>query len=75
MLSALTQFILNKLSQIIYWKSRISLWGMSHDVIFLEKKCLTFADSAGPDQTRHSVMSELGLRCLLILVGLQIKMD
>ena len=64
----LTHFILNRLSHTIYWKSPISVLGMSGYImyIFLEKKAKLFANSGDPDQTTRSAASDLGLRCLPI---------
>ena len=54
----LTHFILNRLSHTIYWKSPISILGMSGYIvyIFLEKKTKLFANSGDPDQMpRHLI--------------------
>ena len=64
----LTHFILNRLSHTIYWKSPISILGMSGYImyIFLEKKAKLFANSGDPDQMPHSAVSDQGLHCLPI---------
>ena len=52
----------------MYWKSPISILGMSgYEIkIFLQKKTKLFANSGDPDQTPHSAASDLGLHCLPI---------
>ena len=64
----LTHFILNRLSHTIYWKSPISVLGISGYTmyIFLEKKAKLSANSGDPDQMLHSAASDLGLHCLPI---------
>ena len=64
----LTHCRLNRLSYTIYWKSPISILGMSgyETYIFLEKMAKLFANSGDPDQMLHSVVSDLGLHCLPI---------
>ena len=54
-------FILNRLSHTMYWKSQISILGMSGYLmyIFLEKKAKLFANSGDPDQTPRSAASDL----------------
>ena len=48
----LNHWVLNRLSHTIYWKSPISILGMSSYImyIFLEKKANLFAKSGAPDQ-------------------------
>ena len=66
-LDTLTHCILNRLSHTIYWKSPISVLGMSGcEVYFLRKKAKLFANSGDPDQTPRSAASDLGLHCLPI---------
>ena len=64
----LTHFILNRLSHTIYWKSPISILGMSSYImyIFLDKKAKLFAHSGDIDQMPHSAATDLGLHCLPI---------
>ena len=57
----------DSLSHIIYWKSLISILGMSgyETYLFLEKKVAKlFANSGDPDQTPRYAASGLGLHCL-----------
>ena len=70
--SIFTHCILNRLSHIIYWKSPVSILGTSGYVIyiFLEKIAKLLANSGDPDQTPHSVASDLGLHYLQTLLGI-----
>ena len=65
---SLTHCRLDRLSHTIYWKSPISILGMSsYEIyIFLEKMAKLFANSGDPDQTPHSVASDQGLHYLSI---------
>ena len=56
----LTHCILNRLSHTIYWKSPISILGMSgYEIyIFLEKMAKLFANSGDPDQTPLNAASD-----------------
>ena len=54
----LTHYRLNELPHTIYSKILISILGMSGYVIRYSE---VFADSGDPDQTLHSVVSDLGL--------------
>ena len=68
LLCTLTHCRLNRLSHTIYWKSPISILGMSGwDLHIPREKLLNYiANSGDPDQTQHSVASDLGLHCLPI---------
>ena len=57
---------MNKLSHTIYWKSPVSILGMSGYMIriFLKKNVELFANRGDPDQTPRSATSDLGLQCL-----------
>ena len=61
----LTHCRLNELNHTIYWKSPISILGMSGcgSSIFQEKNSWTIC-SGDPDQMPHSAASDLGLHCL-----------
>ena len=57
----------------MYWKSPISILGMfGYGIqIFLKKMGKLYANSEDPDQTLHSVASDLGLHCLQVtLLGI-----
>ena len=66
--SILTHCIQTRLSHTTYWKSPISILGMScYEIcIFLEKMAKPFANRGDPDQTPHSAASDVGLHCLPI---------
>ena len=62
----LTHCRLSELPHTIYWRSSISILGTSGYVIlkFQMVELHVFANSGDPDQTPHSVASDLGLHCL-----------
>ena len=78
-LLCLTHFRLNILNHNVYWKSPISVLGMSccDFAIPIEKMAKLFTNNGDPDQTSQNAASDLGLRCLPItLFGVsRLKMD